>query len=66
MIRVQPLTLRVATHHLHNFLLMVAMHDNYYCILTGASLLQHKEPCSTFLERGKLELHNMAVMKPGK
>ncbi len=40
-----PLTLtlsllRMAAHRLHNFLLMVAMHDYYYCILTGASLLQ--------------------------
>ncbi len=26
-----------------HFLLMVAMHDYYYCILTGASPLQHKD-----------------------
>ncbi len=36
-------TLRVAAHRLRNFLLMVAMHDYYYCILTGASPLQHKD-----------------------
>ncbi len=36
-------TLRVAAHHLRNFLLMVAMHDYYYCILTGASPLLHKD-----------------------
>ncbi len=36
-------SLRVATHHLRNFLLMVAMHNYYYCILTGASPLQHKD-----------------------
>ncbi len=30
-------------HRLRNFLLMVAMHDYYYCILTGASPLQHKD-----------------------
>ncbi len=35
--------LRMAAHHLRNFLLMVAMHDHYYCILTGASPLQHKD-----------------------
>ncbi len=35
--------LRVAAHRLRNFLLMVAMHDYYYCILTGASPLQHKD-----------------------
>ncbi len=34
--------LRVAAHRLRNFLLTVAMHDFYYCILTGASPLQHK------------------------
>ncbi len=34
--------LRVPAHRLRNFLLMVAMHDYYYCILTGASPLQHK------------------------
>ncbi len=34
--------LRVAAHRLRNFLLMVPMHDYYYCILTGASLL-HKD-----------------------
>ncbi len=36
-------SLRVATHRLRNFLLMVAMHDYYYCILTGASPLLHKD-----------------------
>ncbi len=36
-------TLRVASHLLLNFLLMVAMHDYYYCILTGASPLLHKD-----------------------
>ncbi len=35
--------LRVATYRQRNFLLMVAMHDYYYCILTGASPLQHKD-----------------------
>ncbi len=35
--------LRVAAHRLRNFLLMVAMHDYYYCILTGASPLLHKD-----------------------
>ncbi len=35
--------LRVPAHRLRNFLLMVAMHDYYYCILTGASPLQHKD-----------------------
>ncbi len=35
--------LRVPAHRLCNFLLMVAMHDYYYCILTGASPLQHKD-----------------------
>ncbi len=35
--------LRMATHRLHNFLLMFAMHDYYYCTLTEASLLQHKD-----------------------
>ncbi len=30
-------------HRLRNFLLMVAMHDYYYCILTGASPLLHKD-----------------------
>ncbi len=35
--------LRVAAHRLRNFLLMVAMHNYYYCILTGASPLQHKD-----------------------
>ncbi len=35
--------LRVAAHRLCNFLLMVAMHDYYYCILIGASPLQHKD-----------------------
>ncbi len=35
--------LRVAAHRLLNFLLMVAMHDYYYCILTGTSPLQHKD-----------------------
>ena len=35
--------LRVTAHRLGNFLLMVAMHDYYYCILTGASSLQHKD-----------------------
>ncbi len=39
-----PLTLtlsllRVAAHRQRNFLLMVAMHHYYYCILTGASLV---------------------------
>ncbi len=45
--------LRVAAHRLHKFLLMVAMHDYYYCILTGASPLQHKDkvPTSLILER---------------
>ncbi len=32
-------SLRVAAHRLRNFLLMVAMHDYYYCMLTGVSLL---------------------------
>ncbi len=36
---VRVMALRVAAHRLRNFLLMVAMHDYYYCILTGASLL---------------------------
>ncbi len=35
--------IRVPAHRLRNFLLMVAMHDYYYCILTGASPLQHKD-----------------------
>ncbi len=35
--------LRVAAHRLHHFLLMVAMHNYYYCILAGASPLQHKD-----------------------
>ncbi len=35
--------LKVTAHRLWNFLLMVAMHDYYYCILTGASPLQHKD-----------------------
>ncbi len=33
----------MAAHRLRNFLLMVAMHDYYCCILTGASPLQHKD-----------------------
>ncbi len=32
----------MAAHRLRNFLLMVAMHDYYYCILTGASPLLQK------------------------
>ncbi len=39
--------LRVAAHRLRNFLLMVAMHDYCYCILTGASPLQHKDKVPT-------------------
>ena len=35
--------LRVAAHRLRNFVLMVAMHNYYCCILTGASPLQHKD-----------------------
>ncbi len=40
---IRILFLRVPAHRLRNFLLMVAMHDYYYCILTGASPLQHKD-----------------------
>ncbi len=35
--------LRVPAHRLRNFLLMVAMDEYYYCILTGASPLLHKD-----------------------
>ncbi len=39
----KAIALRVAAHRLRNFLLMVAMHNYYYCILPGASPLQHKD-----------------------
>ncbi len=43
----------VAAHLLRNFLLMVAMHDYYYYILTGASPLQQKDKV-----RAKAQLTN--------
>ncbi len=42
MIIVCPSMLRMAAHSHANFLLTVATLDYYYCILTGASPLQHK------------------------
>ncbi len=38
-----PFFFFIAAHRQRNFLFMVAMHDYYYCIITGASPLQHKD-----------------------
>ncbi len=43
--------LRVAAYRTRNFLLMVAMHDYDYYILTGASPLQHKDKVPAELEQ---------------